>query len=297
MDNEKHSICLKLFSGNKQLPTVPELYAKFTKMIENPMIKNQKIADLISKDQSMVTKILRLSNSALYSKRQEITSLANAITFLGTETLKNLILQISLVRVFRFENEEVPQFKISTFWEHSLASAYFSQIIAKKLSIPYNDNIYIGGLLHDIGKLVVYQYYPEKFEEIILKQVKEKTIDFDAEEAVMGVNHTEVGVFFADKWKFKREITDAIGYHHSPLKSLGMHVSIVRLANLFAKTAGLCFPWDTQFLQTVGDPTWENLSNHASEDIDFDTFIQEIMDESANVKESVKALLEEGDRR
>lgn len=297
MDNEKQSICLKLFSGIKQLPTVPELYAKFTKMIENPMISNKKIANLISKDQSMVTKILRLSNSALYSKRQEITNLANAITFLGIETLKNLILQISLVRVFRFENEQVPEFKISTFWEHSLATAYFSQIIAKKLSITYDDNYYIGGLLHDIGKLVVYQYYPEKFEEIILKLVKDKVNDYVAEASVIGVDHTDVGVFFAEKWKFKREITDVIGYHHSPLKSLGMHVSVVRLANLFAKTAGLCFPWDTQFLEIVGDPTWENLSNYVPEEIDFETIVQEIMEESDNVKESVSALLEEGDRR
>jgi putative nucleotidyltransferase with HDIG domain len=297
MDNDKQAVLLKLFSGNKQLPTVPELYARFSKMIENPMISNKKIADLISKDQSMVTKILRLSNSALYSKRQEITNLANAITFLGIETLKNLILQISLVRVFRFENEEVPEFKISTFWEHSLAAAYFSQIITKKFTIPYNDNYYIGGLLHDIGKLVVYQYYPEKFEEIIVKQVKDKLTDYEAEEVVIGVNHTDIGVFFAEKWKFKREITEAIGSHHSPLKSLGMHVAVVRLANLFSKAAGLCFPWDTQFLEIVGDPTWENLSNYASEDIDFENVIQEIMEESDKVKESVKALLEEGDRR
>ncbi len=295
MGEDKQTILNKLFSGNKQLPTAPELYVKFNKMIENPMISNKKVADMLTKDQSMVTKILRLSNSALYSKRQEITSLANAITFLGMETLKNLILQISLVRVFQFENENIPEFKISTFWEHSLATAYFSTIIAKKFKIPHNDNYYIGGLLHDIGKLVVYQYYPEKFEEIVLKQLEEKVMAFTAEEAVLGINHTHIGAFFAQKWKFKQEILEAIDYHHTPLKSLGLNVSIVRIANLFSKAAGLCFPWDHQLLEVVGDPTWESLANYASQEVDVENITAQIMEESEKVKESVKTLLEKGE--
>ncbi|MCP5048639.1 MAG: HDOD domain-containing protein [bacterium] len=296
MDEEKQAILGKLFSGNKQLPTIPELYAQFNKMLENPMTSNKKVADLLKKDPSMVTKTLKLSNSALYAKRQEITSLTNAITFLGMETLKNMILQISLVREFQFENESIPRFKISTFWEHSLATAYFSTIIVKKFNLPPGDHYYIGGLLHDIGKLVVYQYYPEKFEEIIIDQVENKRLDFEAEMDVLGVNHTDIGVFFAEKWKFKPLIAEAIGSHHSPLKSLGLNVSVVRLANMFSKAAGLCFPWDVQFFEIVGDPTWETLSNYTGEKVDLENVIADIMEEADKVKESVMALLEGGER-
>lgn len=292
MVEEKNAILGKLFSGNKQLPTIPELYVKFNQLIENPVTSNKKVADLLMKDQSMVTKILRLSNSALYGKRQEITNLAMAITFLGIETLKNLILQISLVRIFNFENKDIPQFKINTFWEHSLATAYFSNLLIKKFKIPPSDNYYLGGLLHDIGKLVIYQYYPEKFEEIVLKQINKKMQDFVAEEETLGVNHADIGVYFAEKWKFKNEIIQAIKAHHSPHTALSLNVAVVRVANMLAKTAGLCFPWDNQIFEVVGDPTWESLANYTSQDLDVESLITEMMDEADNVKESVQTLLE-----
>ncbi len=294
MDEVKNEILGKLFSGNKQLPTIPELYVRFNQLIEDPMTPNKKIADLLMKDQSMVTKILRLSNSALYGKRQEITNLAMAITFLGIATLKNLILQISLVRVFSFESQKIPEFKINTFWEHSLATAYFSNLLIKKLKIPPNENYYLGGLLHDIGKLVTYQYYPEKFEAIILAQIEKKVPDFVAEEEIMGVDHTDIGVYFGEKWKFKKEILQAIAAHHSTQTGLKLHVGVVRVANMLAKTAGLCFPWDTQLFQLVGDPTWESLANYAPQDMDLENIITEMMEEADNVKESVKTLLEGG---
>lgn len=292
MDEEKLAILNKLFSGNKQLPTIPELYVKFNEMIENPVTSNKKVADLLVKDQSMVTKVLRLSNSTLYGKRQEITNLSTAITFLGIETLKNLILQISLVRIFNFENKNIPQFKINTFWEHSLATAFFSNLLIRKLKIPPNDNYYLGGLLHDIGKLVIYQYYPEKFEAIVLKQIEEKFQDFVAEEQVLGVTHGDIGVYFAEKWKFKKEIIQVIETHHSPHTAFSLNVSVVRIANMLAKTAGLCFPWDTKIFELVGDPTWESLANYAPQDVDIESIIAEMMDETDNIKESVKTLLE-----
>lgn len=288
---DKQAVLERLFSGNKQLPTVPELYIKFNKMIENTSVSNKKIADLIMSDPSMVAKILRLSNSAMYSVRQEIANLAGAITFLGVETLKNLILQISLVRVFDFDDEEVPQFNINTFWEHSLSTAYFAAHLAKKLGLPPDEHYYIGGLLHDIGKLVIYQYYPEKFKDIILMQIKEKQVDIIAEEVVLGVTHTDIGVYFAENWKFKKEIVDAIQSHHQSVQSLMLHVCVVRMANLFSKAAGLCFPWDDQLFQIVGDPSWEVLARSAPGDFDIEKLVNEIMKEGDKVKESVRELL------
>lgn len=288
---DKQAVLDRLFSGNKQLPTVPELYAKFNKMIENPTISNKKIADLILKDPSMVSKVLRLSNSAMYSVRQEITNLASAITFLGVETLKNLILQISLVRVFNFDDEQVPQFSINTFWEHSLSTAYFATHLSKRLGLPPNEHYYIGGLLHDIGKLVIYQYYPEKFKDVILMQVKEKQVDIIAEEVVLGVTHTDIGVYFARNWKFKNEIVEAIGSHHQSVQNLKLHVCVVRMANLFSKAAGLCFPWDDQLFQIVGDPSWEVLARNVPGETDIENMVHEIMKEGDKVKESVRELL------
>lgn len=288
---DKQSVLNSLFSGSRQLPTLPVLFGEINKMLENPFTSNQKISQLLMKDQAMVAKILKLSNSALYSRRQEITNLANAITFLGTQTLRNLILQISMVRLFPFDEKEIPEFNANTFWEHSLGTGFFTSILVKKLDLPPNDDYYIGGLLHDLGKLVVYQFYPEKFKEIVLKQINEGIVDIAAEEEVMGVNHADIGDFLAEKWKFKPAVVAAIRDHHKDLKAPSVHVAVTRIANLFSKAAGLCFPWDKRVFDIVGDPAWEVLKNHAKGDVDVERMTFEIRDESDKIKDSVTELL------
>lgn len=289
--SNKQQILNKLFSGTRQLPTLPILFTEINRMLDNPFTSNRKISHLLMKDQSMVAKILKLSNSALYAKRQEITNLANAITFLGTETLRNLILQIALVRLFPFDDKEIPEFSANTFWEHSLGTAYFTNTLVKKLNLPPSDDYYLGGLLHDLGKLVVYQFYPQKFKDITLKQLKEDAVDIEAELEVLGVNHADIGEFLAEKWKFKSNIVAAIRDHHKELRSPAVHVAVVRISNLFSKAAALCFPWDKRVFDIVGDPAWEILKNHSKGEVDVERMTFEIQDESEKIKESVKELL------
>jgi len=288
---DKHRVLNSLFSGSRQLPTLPVLFGEINKMLENPFTSNRKISQLLMKDQAMVTRILELSNSALYSRRQEITNLANAITFLGTQTLRNIVLQISMVRLFPFDEKEIPEFSAGTFWEHSLGTGFFTSIMVKKLNLPPSDDYYIGGLLHDLGKLAVYQFYPGKFKEIILKQINDGIVDIEAEEEVLGVNHADIGDYLAGKWKFKSAVVAAIRDHHKVLKAPSVHVAVTRIANLFSKAAGLCFPWDRRVFDIVGDPAWEVLKKHAESDVDVERMTFEIRDESDKIKDSVAKLL------
>jgi len=287
---EKKEILAKLFSGDKKLPTLPVIYDKLSQMLQDPSTTSKKIADLMMKDQSIVTKVLKLCNSALYSTRREITNLANAITFLGLNNIRNLLLQVSLVKVFNLKDGDIPEFNITTFWEHSLGTAYFTNIIVKKLKLQANDNYYISGLLHDIGKLVVYQFYPDKFKEIIKKQIKENLIDIDAEEKILGVNHNEIGGYLSEQWNFNPEITAAIKDHHNTVSQQGLLVAVVQVSNMFSKAAGLCFPWDNKFFEIVGDPNWDVIAQH-SQNLDIDALVGEILGESQNVRSSVTDLL------
>lgn len=288
---DKQSILKRLFSGTRQLPTLPALFGQLNKMMDNPFVSNKAISELIMKDQAMVAKILKLSNSALYSTRQEITNLSNAITFLGTKVIRNMILQISLVRIFDFKDGDIPEFSINIFWEHSLGAAYFTNVIVKKIDLPPSDDYYISGLLHDIGKLVIYQTYPEEFKKIIKKEINECLIDIEAEEAVLGVNHTDVGTFLADQWKFKKETVESIRDHHKALASLPLHAALIRISNLFTKAAGLCFPWDKRIFDLKGDPAWDILSKYKNDPIDVERMTFEITDETDIVKDSVRELL------
>jgi len=287
---EKKEILEKLFTGERQLPTLPVIFDKLNQMLQDPHTSNKRIADLMMKDQAMVIKVLKLCNSAMYSKRKEITNLANAITFLGVKNLKTLILQISLVKVFNISDKEIPEFNITTFWEHSLGTAYFTTIILKKLNLEISDNYYIAGLLHDIGKLVIYQFYPEKFKEIIKKEIKDNLIDYKAEEEVLGVNHNDIGGYLAEKWKFNPEIVNVIKEHHHTTSTPNLLVSVVQISNLFAKASGLCFPWDNKLFEIIGDPNWEIIAAHAGH-LDTDALVNEIMSEAQSVRDSVRELL------
>ncbi|MCP4219864.1 MAG: HDOD domain-containing protein [bacterium] len=290
MDKEK--IISGLFLRKKKLPTLPIIFTEFNKLMSRPYVSTVQIADLIKKDQSMVVKILQLSNSALYCKRQKVSNLTNAITYLGTETLRNLILQISLVRMFKFESSDIPDFNPAAFWEHSLATAYFSEIIVKKLRLPHDENYYIAGLLHDIGKVLIYEFYPEKFEDIVLEQLQEEKSDLEAETEVLGVNHAEIGGFLAEQWKFKKEIGIAIEYHHKLLRSrINTFTLVVALSNLFAKQTGLAFPWEEKPYDVSQFEGWQMLMDIAKIRIDIDQITMALNEETDKVKSSVQTLL------
>lgn len=289
---DKDKIIKTLFLRKKQLPTLPVIFAEFNKLVNKPYVSTRQISDLIKKDQSMVAKILQLSNSALYSKREKITNLTNAITYLGTETLKNIILQICLVRTFKFESSAIPDFNPSVFWEHSLGAAYFADIMVKKLRLPHDENYYIGALLHDIGKVLTYQFHPEKFEEVVLEQIEEEVVDYVAEKTVLGVDHADIGGFLADQWNFKRDIINTIENHHKLLRSrLNNITAVVAISNLFAKRAGLCFPWDDKSQDLNTYEGWQMLMDVSKTKIDVDQVTLDLTEQADDVRESVQTLL------
>lgn len=290
MSKDKEKVFSFLF--RKQLPTLPTIFTEFNKLMANPYVSNAKISELIKKDQAMVVKILKLSNSAMYGKRQEIRNLQNAITYLGLETLKNIILQIALVRMFDFKDSKIPDFNPACFWQHSIATAYFASLIEKKLRLPHDENFYIGGLLHDIGKVLIYQFYPDKFEDMVLTQIEDEVTDVEAEKEILGVDHAEIGGVLAEKWKFDKAIINAIQYHHSLLKSRSSTLTaVVSISNLFAKKAGLCFPWDEKSVDIKSFTGWEMLSDMSKMTIDVDQTIIQLTEEVDNVKETVDTLL------
>lgn len=290
MTTEKDKVFSYLF--RQQLPTLPTIYTEFTKLMASPYVSNTKIADLIKKDQSMVVKILRLSNSALYGKRQEIKSLTNAITYLGTETLKNLILQIALVRMFKFEGTKIPDFNPASFWQHSVGTAYFASLMEKHLKLPHDENFYIGGLLHDIGKVLIYQFYPKKFEEIVLTQIEDEIPDYEAEKEILKVDHAEIGGVLAEKWKFDKEIINSIQYHHTLLRSrASVLTAVVSISNMFAKKAGLCMAWDEKNFDIHNFAGWEMLQEKSKLNIDIDQLILQLTEDNEAVKEAVDELL------
>ncbi len=290
MDKDKK---IKSMFFGKKLPSLPIIFTELRSLMDKPYVSNKQIAEVIKKDQSMMAKILKLCNSPLYGKRQEITNLTNAVTYLGFSTLKGIALQISLISMFKSKNKQLQDFKPAAFWGHSIGTAYFSELLAEELKLPKNENYYIAGLLHDIGKLLIFHLYPDEFEDIVLEQLGSDSYNYEAEKEILGVDHTEIGYFLAESWKFHKEINNSIGYHHKMLGSrMDLVTSVVCIANEFAKSGGLCLPWD-KTIDIESFSGWEFLKNKSKKNIDVSGIVKKIFDKTDSIKEAVSDLLKE----
>lgn len=288
MDNQKTEIIASLFSGKKRLPTMPSIFLNFTKLVNNPATSARKVADLIMKDQAMVVKILRLCNSAIYGRMKETTRLTDAINFLGMDNLRRITLQLSLIKMFKLKSSGLPEFSVSTFWEHSIATAHFAEALARRLRLPHSDHYYLGGLLHDIGKVLVYEYYPKQFVEIVSLQMRDGMADFDAERQVLQVDHCDIGAYVTEEWKFNRELIQAIRQHHTRLKPQGSKTAaVVTLANLLARVGNFTFAWDNQDVDILGNPAWQLLLPERG-GVDAEEIVFALMNETETIHQIVR---------
>lgn len=297
----KQEILQKLFNPRRhQLPTLPVLFVEMQKLLDNPFCSSHAISDLIKKDQSMVSKIIQLSNSALYGRLQETKLVDNAITYLGTETLRNLVLQICLVRILPVNKSALPEFSAQNFWKHSLATAFFSDRLAMMLRLPGSDQYYLGGLLHDLGKVLLYQFHPDLFEKAVMTAIQENLSGFEAENGTIGIDHADIGAFLAEAWKFDATIVNVIANHHQLLPSrMNLATAIVSLANDYANLFGLGMPWDnTDIDQVAKQDAWEWIrKNQNLMGLEPDNLVFELSQHVPEISSSVDVLLNQAGER
>ncbi|MGE5343800.1 MAG: HDOD domain-containing protein [Candidatus Omnitrophota bacterium] len=295
MDQKKQELVDKLFSGKENLPVLPTIFGEFNTLINSPSVSPKKLALLIKKDQAMVTKIIKLCNVAYHATREEINDITSAVAYLGTNKLKRVILEISLTRMFTFGPSTIPDFHPIVFWEHSLGTAFFAELLARSLDFPPNDNYYLAGLMHDVGKKMMYNFHPDIFEEVVFNQINDGIKDYQAEQEYLGgIDHADIGAFFAEKWKFPEVIIDAIANHHNVNQSTDNPVTlIIYLANLFAKTADLCFPWDERAMNIPKLSVWDTILHTVKTEVDADKLTLMLMDATPQIKLTVSSLLGE----
>ena len=245
------------------LPTLPTVANKITSLIKDPTCTAIKVSEIIDKDQSLTTKVLRLVNSVYYSLCTNVTNVQHAVALLGFKTISQMVISIAVFDVFKGRYGE--EFDRVGFWKHSIGCAVISKMIAEKIHYPKLDDSFTAGLLHDIGKVVLDQYLHEEMIKII-KLVQEKDISFvDAENEVLGLSHADIGEQVMKNWKIPTSITVAVKYHHqgpneradSPL-SQDVIVDIVRLSDVICKRGKIGFAGD-KIIPEMTEDLWNRL--------------------------------------
>jgi len=210
---------VKQVVGNiRNLPTPPIVFHQIQKVINDPNVSAAQIASILSEDPAMSVKVLKLTNSAFYGLSREIESVKQAVVIVGLEAIKNLVLSASVLDMFK--GKDIDEDFQEKFWRHSLAVGFCARILARKVrsrGIIDPDSAFSGGLLHDIGKIILCCFLPDEFKAVVAEREKDKaTESFELEEKVLGYNHAQIGAILSEQWKLPHRLTQAITFHHHP---------------------------------------------------------------------------------
>jgi putative nucleotidyltransferase with HDIG domain len=199
------------------IPTLPSVALQVNELLSDPKAPVQKLGEIIIKDQAMTSNILRLVNSAFYGFQSKIESIQRAIMVLGVETVRNSVLAVSVIQSFP-KGSNLEWFDMPTLWRHSIAVAVTCRHLSKRVPLEQPDNCFLGGLVHDLGKVIIAQHLAKEYAEA-LDLIKTGVTFHDAEVRTALPGHDAIGGALAQKWRFPPRIIEAIKYHHEPNKN------------------------------------------------------------------------------
>ena len=211
------------------LPSLPAVVMELLNSIDQDDVDISVLAKKVSHDQALTAKTLRLANSSLYGLQVKVTTIQQAITYLGFQTTRNLITAAAVTGCFA--EGHCPGFDHKAFWRHSIATAACAKVLARQMRFN-QDYAFTAGLLHDIGRLVLVSCFPNQYSVTIAYREEHDCYLLEAERKVLGVDHVDAGMALAEHWNFSDTMRLAIGGHHDPeAPGAGFLASIIHVAD------------------------------------------------------------------
>ncbi len=215
---------LKAVLTSDELPTLPTVASEIITLTAREDTTLTDIAKLVSTDIALSAKILKVSNSSFYSFAQQISSINQAVSILGINAVRSLVLSFSFLSIK--SGKRKVQFNFEQFWKDSLARAVASKLIMERVKGADTEEIFVCGLLQNLGELILAKTFPEKYEDILAKINNEQYDSLNAQEETFGTTHPVVGYEVAKSWGFPDVLLIPILYHHAPLQYKGQDKKI-----------------------------------------------------------------------
>ncbi len=228
---------LKKLSRIRDIPTLPTILFELNNHLENPDASIANVCETIEKDQAIALKILKLVNSAFYGFKSKISDVRHALVMLGFIAVRNVIISVSVINTLP-KNNLFQDFKIDAFWKHSLAVAVTSKNIAQKTGLELPDNCFVGGLLHDVGKVILAQYFQDLFIKVWTCMQTESLSFHEAEQHELPIDHAVIGAHLAERWALPTGLIEVIRWHqdfHPEIPNANF-VMIIYLANILVNS-------------------------------------------------------------
>jgi len=249
----------RIVEATKTVYSLPLFYDRLNETINHPRSSISDIARIITEDQGLTARILRLANSPLFGYYSKVDSISKAVTIIGTQQIRDLALASSVIKIFAGIPEDL--LSMASFWQHSIACGTIARNLASYLREANVERFFVAGMLHDVGQLVMCAAVPETVRELHLSSMDLQQLFYECERKRLGFNHAEVGGALFRTWKIPESIIEPVEYHHAPryaaqfpLESAVIHLSdIICHAMEFGHSAEWCVPF-------LDEEAWERLS-------------------------------------
>lgn len=228
------------------LVSPPEVCIRLLDLVDSPKSTAHEIGEVISSDPNLSARLLKLVNSSFYNYSGRIETLSRAIAIVGTRELYSLAISVSAVRAF--SKIPVQLINMDTFWRHSLFCGIIARYLAKRCGILHPERLFVAGLLHDIGELVLFARAPEKTRDLMLVAEGEENVLAYAEQQEFGFNHADLGGLLATLWQLPETLVESISYHHTPFDAVcsKQQAAIVKIADILADRSELGALFESQ---------------------------------------------------
>lgn len=229
--DDKRSELKKIIMDIRTLPTLPGVINKLNVVSENAKASVQEMARIVSSDQVLSARILRLANSPSYGFYR-VSTISNAMILLGVNVVKSLAISSSIFEIM--EKNSIG------LWEHSLGAGVAANLIARKLALPECEEIATAALLHDIGKVIISLKCSEAEEQIRCLIDEKQLYMWEAEREILDIDHAEVGGWLSKSWFLPEKLSEPIAFHHDVQRSQNHRIktAVVHFADVLIKASG-----------------------------------------------------------
>ena len=257
----------------RNLPTLPDVVMEILRLCDDPNTSTRQIAQLIEKDPVLTTKVLKLVNSSYFGLSKELFSINQALVLIGYNNLKSMVMSASMRQVFN-QDSKVGSFSRKALWKHSVGVGIGARFMAKRMRIGDPEQIFVAGLIHDVGKVIIDWYFHTQFVQIIDIVEREQCWIRDAEHDVLQVTHEEVGSYLASRWNLPDMLRECIAHHHQPSlsKEHAVTAALIQFSDALIREMNIGYG---------GDPTIPEINGEISAILPLTESPEEVMTELA----------------
>jgi len=243
----------EMVAGVINLISLPEICIRVNSALEDPNHTSKQLGDIISHDPALTARILRIVNSAYYNFPNKVELVSRAISIIGEDDLRGLVLATSALEVFNHIPNQLVNMEM--FWQHSIFTGIVARLLSKQCNILHGERLFIAGLLHDIGKLVLYFKEPEVSENVLLEAANTSGLIHEAEQTLLGFTHADVGAALMQAWQLPDSFHQIVLHHHTPSQATEYEIetAIVHIANSVVNALSPDIPIDEHLLDDFSD--------------------------------------------